>query len=498
MKVHQFLDHHGISDNPFAQEDAQTDSIFTKHCIKGTHHPAWDKIFGKPNEPATSVVFGEKGAGKTALRLQMVNGIHDWNRGNPENRTWLVQYEDFNPFLDAFREKLAGYRRKPDRALKSWQLIDHIDAILSLGVTRLINIILEKQQHYDSSDTISKDQLSRLERTDTRDLLLLAALYDRSLEMTREQRWDTVRGKLGYTAWTRMWPLGVGILFTIVAPILFFQFGDLSQGKTWMWLAIVLLVGWGPYLYKQLMLWWKAFRIDRNIRILDHNSGMLRRVLGKFYQPELASQPMPTNSRSDTRYELLNKFQSIIRKLGFTQMMIFVDRVDEPHLIEGVPERMKDLLWPMFDNKFLKHPGIGFKMLLPAEVYPLLQRQEKQFYERSRLDKQNLISSLNWTGEGLYDVTNDRIRVCSRNPEKAESVMDLFEPEMTKAELIGMFAHLRVPRHLFKFLYRLLVAHCSKYTDEQPNYKISRGTFQTTLAVFEKELAEFDRGTGMI
>ena len=79
-------------------------------------------------------------------------------------------------------------------------------------------------------------------------------------------------------------------------------------------------------------------------------------------------------------------------------------------MVNGSPERMRDLLWPMFDNKFLKHPGIGFKLLLPAEVVYYLNREEKEFYERSRLDKQNLISSLDWTGESLYDVANHRWR----------------------------------------------------------------------------------------
>ena len=64
MKVQQFLEHHGINQNPFSQEDAQTDPLFQKLCSDGTFHPAWDKIYGDPATPSTSVVFGEKGSGK--------------------------------------------------------------------------------------------------------------------------------------------------------------------------------------------------------------------------------------------------------------------------------------------------------------------------------------------------------------------------------------------------------------------------------------------------
>ena len=68
MRTQQFLEHHGVASNPFAEEDAQTDPVFKEHCIDSTYHPTWDKIYGDPAEPATSLVFGEKGSGKTALR----------------------------------------------------------------------------------------------------------------------------------------------------------------------------------------------------------------------------------------------------------------------------------------------------------------------------------------------------------------------------------------------------------------------------------------------
>jgi hypothetical protein len=151
----------------------------------------------------------------------------------------------------------------------------------------------------------------------------------------------------------------------------------------------------------------------------------------------------------------------------------------------------------MFDNKFLKHPGIGFKLLLPAEVTYFLNREQKEFYERSRLDKQNLIPSLVWTGESLYDVANDRLRACAKSDGPPPAIRDLFDDSITENELIGIFARLRVPRHLFKFLYRLLVDHSNRYTEEHPNWKISRETLQSTLALYLRDLEAFDRGMGV-
>ncbi|MCA9117752.1 MAG: hypothetical protein KDA79_21925, partial [Planctomycetaceae bacterium] len=195
------------------------------------------------------------------------------------------------------------------------------------------------------------------------------------------------------------------------------------------------------------------------------------------------------------RYELLAKLQALLNSFGYSSIVILVDRVDEPHLVNGSPERMRDLLWPMFDNKFLKHPGMGFKLLLPLDVVYYLDRESKQFYDRSRLDKQNLIRSLEWTGESLYDVATDRLRACATE-DRAPSLSDLFEDSISHQELIGIFSRLRVPRHLFKFLYRLLVDHCNRYTDESPSWKISRETLQSTVAVYSREQEAFDRGVG--
>src|SRR3990172_6563927 len=143
MRIQQFLEHHGIVSNPFAEEDAQTDPVFQEHCIASTYHPSWDKVYGNPAQPATSIVFGEKGSGKTALRLQIARHLADFNRSHPGERLFMIEYDDFNPFLDRFAERLSPRKRQATRALGEWKLWDHMDAILSLGVTSLIDQILQ-------------------------------------------------------------------------------------------------------------------------------------------------------------------------------------------------------------------------------------------------------------------------------------------------------------------------------------------------------------------
>ena len=73
----------------------------------------------------------------------------------------------------------------------------------------------------------------------------------------------------------------------------------------------------------------------------------------------------------------------------------------------------------------------------------------------------------------------------------------IFDESITDQRLIEGFQTLRVPRHLFKFLYRLLVAHCNAHTDENPSFTISREQFESALAVYGKDLEASDAGVGV-
>src|SRR5437667_6728546 len=164
MKVQQFLDHHGIARNPFAEEDAQTDPVFKEYCIESTYHPTWDKVYGDPSEPSTAIIFGEKGSGKTAMRLQLARHLELYNERHPGQRLFVVHYDDFNPFLDRFRDRLSKRNRRPDRVLQQWKLWDHMDAILTLSITGIVDRILENRQ--PSGGVICKIEQSKVDQLD--------------------------------------------------------------------------------------------------------------------------------------------------------------------------------------------------------------------------------------------------------------------------------------------------------------------------------------------
>lgn len=496
MKVQQFLEHHGLNQNPFSQEDAQTDPLFQKVCSTGTFHPAWDKIYGDPSAPSTAVVFGEKGSGKTALRLQITDHIAKYNAAHPDHRVFIINYDDFNPFLDSFNEKVGWPGARPEKTLSKWRLWDHIDCILSIATTQIVDdLVTAKGKSEVGPFEVGVDKLPFLSRTHKRDLLLLAAFYDRSTDVARLSHWSNLRRRLGISNWRSYCDFSIGILVTLVLFGILAQLGSLNQfGRWWPW--PILIAGWAPWIWHQSQMLLLAWKASRQVRVIDRHVNQLRGILSNFDPKDLNGQPLPARDRSDDRYELLTKLQNILEALGFASITVLVDRVDEPHLINGSAERMKALLWSMFDNKFLKHAGIGFKLLLPIEVSYYLTREDKEFYERSRLDKQNLIRTLEWTGESLFDLANDRARACAIHPDANISIKQWFEDSISEPELVSTLSRLRVPRHLFKFLHRLLVEHCHRYTDESPRWLINRETLQSSLAVYMRDLEAYDRGLG--
>ena len=496
MNIQNFLENHGILRNPFAEEDAQTDQVFKEHCISSAYHPIWDKVYGDPKEPSTSIIFGPKGSGKTAMRLQVDRHLERYNQENLDKKVFVIHYDDFNPFLDHFCERMSKRTtRKPEKVLDAWRLWDHMDSILCLGVTDLADRILKSGEDDPlGAPPIKPSQLEKLDRTSSRDMLLLAACYDQSTASSFSSRWTKLRKKLHYGNAATKIPVTLLVLSLVgsIALVAWLFLRDRGSDAAaisahWLWLIpAITLLGGVPYFLKTIKNQFAAMGIRKHMRVGKRETGSLRGALQGLSSKDLASQPLPRYDRTDDRYELLNKFRAILQRLGYSGIVVLMDRVDEPHMTGGKPELMQRFVWPLLDNKLLKHPGMGFKIFLPQELHRDVERETREFHERARLDKQNVIPAFQWTGEALYDLARARMLACAGDGETPEP-KDLFEDDVNYDRLLSAFQSLRVPRHLFRLLYRVLVDHCNRHTDAHPEFKISRETFESAIAVYSRD-----------
>jgi hypothetical protein len=361
-----------------------------------------------------------------------------------------------------------------------------MDAILSLGVTQLVDSL--------TSDRIDLAGLSLDQR---RDLLLLAALYDSSTGEPIERRWTRLRRRSGFRPlWSRRdLQVGLGVSVVVIALIALVPF--FQRWNVLPWLLLPVLLGWLYWGRRLLRAEWYAKDIRRGLKVLARDPSALRWELLWFNPSELGGQPVPTGSHggAEERYELLRKFQGVLKALNYAGVIVLIDRVDEPQMIEGDPRKMRALVWPLLDHKFLRHPGIGVKLLLPIELAYYLEKEDKEFYDRARPDKLNMIKPLRWTGSSLYDLATDRLRACASEGQEPR-LRQFVDPGISDDTLKDALGGLRTPRQLFKFLHRLLEEHCHRHTEDQPRWSVDPDTFRTVYAAHHRELEAFDRGYG--
>ena len=164
-----------------------------------------------------------------------------------------------------------------------------MDAILSLGVTQLIDML-----------TTEKVDLSVLSLDQRRDLLLLAALYDASTGEPIERRWSRLRRRSGFRPlWSRR-DLQIGFGTTLVVIALIAAFPFLRGWTVLPWLLVPVLAGWIYWGWRLLRAEW--YRARHSQRAESAQSRFLGTALGAaLVQAQRARRTTPTDAGTTSR-----------------------------------------------------------------------------------------------------------------------------------------------------------------------------------------------------
>ena len=552
MNLSSFLEHWSITENPFRGEEARHDAVFARMGFgvytpapveparprapetmagdgepaaaraaevtpaapapRPAAHPDFEKILGEVERPSSAIVFGEKGSGKTAIRLQIADRLATHNAANPERRVLLVAYDDLNGVLDRFHRRAAG--KTPLDSFRRFRLVDHIDAVLGQVVPKLVDALLGQAAAGGGSEAeqlrLGPDprKLARKQPSAAkRDLLLLQAVYDRpdaaDLRTARLRRrlrvplptsdilWNAL-AILGWIpaalvfVWAWMEGSGAGGAGFEINSVYGYLVGTLVA----LWLLVLIKrLGWDGLLMRRL-----ARRLRRQLRVQSRAEASYIRSLRQLDPVARDPVHLPLSDSDEQRYAMLERLRRVLGAFGYAAMVIVIDRVDEPTLVSGDAEIMRALVWPMLNNKFLQQQGIGVKMLLPMELRHALFKESSAFFQEARLDKQNLIERLTWTGAMLYDLCDARLAACRPAGARPITLLDLFGEDVTRQDLVDALEQMHQPRDAFKMLYHVLIEHCAGLTGDEARYRIPRHVLDTVRKQQSDRVQQLYRG----
>ncbi len=557
MNIAQFFEHWRIVENPFRGEEARHDSVFARvgfgelyarespvftpdsaappgpvvvrqdgmaetpltaeaapaSRLPATAHSDFEKILGDLSRPSTSIVFGEKGSGKTAIRLQIADRVLAHNAEQPSSKMLLIAYDDLNALLDRYYRKVGG--KTPAEAFARFRLVDHLDGLLNLVVPRLVDVLVRRAPRPGEArppepehpDTLvlgaePRKVARRLPMPVKRDLLLLQSVYDRP--ENAEIRTTALRRilRIGLPGQVMLWNALAWFGWIPAAAVLVWSLVETGAFKVqsgWAYAFYALLGVWLLMLAKRygwdnLALMGIARRVRRQLRVIPRSDVSLVRSLRQIDPSQRDAGHLPMTDLDESRYSMLGRLKRVLGHFGYTGLLIVIDRVDEPTLISGDPERMRAFIWPMFNNKFLQQQGVGVKMLLPIELRHALFKESSAFFQEARLDKQNLVERLTWTGAMLYDLCDARLKACRDRAAGPIGLLDIFAEDVTARDLIDALDQMHQPRDAFKFLYRCISEHCSNVTVEQQQWRIPRLVLETVRKQESDRVQQLYRG----
>jgi hypothetical protein len=489
MFAQTWRNHWGLGEDAFAHEDADKDPVLSRVDAAAVHS-AFDRIFGSPDSPAPSVVFGEKGSGKSGLRLALQRGLVEHNKQHPERRVFSIEYTEFDSFLDLVPQNLTlrGGSMSAGKTVARFTQADHIDAILCNGVSSLTDTLLA-----------AKKKTKGLSRKQKIDLLALAALYYRTDKRSRKEAAVQLRQHVRFRSSRPAWATLLKVLLTVAGfgliaaphlPVSELQefvanFSDrLFYAVGGSLLAITWLVSW----FTGAQLKHRASRALRSVRSMPRETEPLRMLLASIKPDQRRDFPFPHDTETASRFHLLTRFQALLAALGYENTYAFIDRVDESTMLGGREDWTRVFIESVLDHKLLQQPNIGFKIFLPIELSQIHTGASVDALKRMRLDKANIVEELRWTGQELYQIATERLRAAVVEGQHAQRIelSDLMHDDVTPIVLREALNELGTPRHAFRFLSNLFSDYARNLPDEieadSDEWRVPRGHFDIVRA----------------
>jgi hypothetical protein len=457
-------------------------------------HSSFDRLFGEPGAPVPGVVFGEKGSGKSGLRLAMQRRLQ---QHNAEHRVagdgaFLVPYIDFDPMLESIRRAEgvdADHKKARAKVLERLTRADHLDAILGLATTQMVEEL--------QADRALARALDRRKR---RDALHLAALYHRSEDTTREEALGALRRSLGGIGGGLWWRklllvvltvagIGIGLAPHLGWAIEAFANIQPENHATWYLAGGALLVGtWVVVGFLRLALRHQASRATKAIRAVPGDPKVLADTLDRCGRAARRELPLPTaKGDEEVRYRLLRRLLGVLHGMGYKSLFVLVDRVDESTLLASDADAMQAFVEPLLQHKLLQLEDVALKLFLPIELSRLSLGARPDDLKRMRLDKANVVDELRWSGQELLEIANQRL-AASASGGTPPRLADFLGDDLDEGDLRDVFQELGTPRVCFGFLGALFAEHARELPETldegDPSWRVPRRRFEVQRAAW--------------
>ncbi len=129
----EWLRSNGFQEDPFDPEAVRAEADRLLRVGAFISFDYYDSVKGRPDTPGPRFIFGKRGGGKTAFRIQISRDFDDTLQ-NDEERILSIEYTDFDPVLER-----ANHNPKEVRPRH------HVEQIVSLIVQRLFFLMVQDE-----------------------------------------------------------------------------------------------------------------------------------------------------------------------------------------------------------------------------------------------------------------------------------------------------------------------------------------------------------------